>query len=340
MTHHTARAIPGQPVSRNRAAITSRTLGLLPAKGAPSLKLSLSNGTLTGAPITHSPDVDHFALVTRWNLGGNDRFGTCGPTAVANTRTLIEAYLNAIPATFTDDQVFDLYRRSGNPTFDPNTGAGDSGVDMQTMCEALMSGGFAGVKPVCFAQVDASNLDDIRACVEIFGSVMLGVTLDSDQNAQTNAGLWSYSPSPVWGGHAIASGRYSDPSGLTADRTGVITWQLVVDATDDFLTHQCDQVWVTIWPEHLGTVEFQQGVNLSVLEADYVALTGKPFPVVPGPTPAPVPVPPGPTPGGVPTGVDLALAHDLHAWMTHPNRWGRAAALRKSAVAWLNQEEL
>ena len=314
----------------------TRALGIRPAKGAPSLMLSLDNGTLTGVTPAHSPATDHFALLTSWILGGNDRFGTCGPTSVANLRRLTTAYLSGNAGSYTDDQVFDLYRRSGNPHFDPATGADDNGVDMQTMCEALMSGGFAGVKPVCFAQVDASKLDDIRACEEIFGAVLLGVTLQDAQNAQTDDGFWYYSPSPVWGGHAVMSGRYVDPAGTVDDRAGVISWQLVVNADDNFLIKQCDQVWVIIWPEHLETKEFQEGVDLSVLAPEYEALTGRPFPGRPIPQPVP-----GPTPsGGVPTAVDLALGKDLHAWLTHPNRWGRAAALRRSGLAWLDQEGL
>ena len=315
-------------------AATTRALGVRPAKGAPALLLGRSNGTLTGVTPAHSPAADHFAMITSWILGANNRFGTCGPTSVANMRRLVTAYLTGTAAWFSDDQVFDLYRRSGNPDFDPDTGADDNGVDMQTMCEALMSGGFAGVKPVCFAQVDASNLDDVRACIEIFGSVLLGVTLDEAQNAQTDDGLWTYSPSPTWGGHAIMSGRYTDPTGQIDDRTGLISWQLVVNASDTFLDHQCDQVWVVIWPEHLGSKEFQEGVSLSILSADYTALTGKPFPVQPEPQPDPAPAP------GVPTAIDLALGKDLHAWLTHPNRWGRAAALRQSGLDWLDQEGL
>lgn len=332
MTHESTRLTPVS-IDWPDDPQSTRALGLLPPKRAASLKLSLTNGTLTGVKPTHSPTADHFAAINTWILGANNRFGTCGPVSVANQRRLITAYLTGTPAWFADREIFDLYRRSGNPDFDPATGAGDNGVDMQTMCEALMTGGFSGVKPVCFAQVDASNLDDVRACEEIFGSVLLGVTLQDAQNLQTDDGLWKYSPSPVWGGHAIMSGRYTDPAGTADDRTGVISWQLVVNTDDDFLIHQCDQVWVIIWPEHLGTKEFQQGVDLSVLAPEYEALTGRPFPVpVPGPGPTPAP--------RVHSFVDLSLAKDAHAWIDHPNRWGRATSLRRSLVKWFEQEQL
>ena len=38
-----------------------------------------------------------------------------------------------------------------------------------------------------------------------------------------------------------------------------------------------EEAWVVVWPEHLGTREFEQGVDLAQLKADYQALTGGPL---------------------------------------------------------------
>ncbi len=251
----------------------------------------------TGVVPAAPPATDYFNRVPTWILGANDRFGTCGPTSVANDRLQVTTYLTGTPQVGTDDDVFDLYRRSGNPNFDPATGADDNGVNMQTMLEAVVSGGFAGTKALGFAQVDHTNLEEMRAAIAIFGSLLLGVVLEVPQQSQTGQRLWDYVPGAVWGGHAIMNGRYSTPDG----RTGVISWQLVVDATDAFLMHQLDEAWVVIWPEHLGSVAFLQGVDLATLAADYEALTGRPFPAVVPPTPTPTPPPP-PTPTPTPTG--------------------------------------
>ncbi len=47
-----------------------------------------------------------------------------------------------------------------------------------------------------------------------------------------------------------------------------------------------EEAWVVIWPEHLGSAEFLQGVDLAQLATDYQALTGNPLVL--------------PTPGGAP----------------------------------------
>jgi hypothetical protein len=69
----------------------------------------------------------------------------------------------------TQDEVFALYRLSGNPTFDPTTGDDDNGVDLQTMLEAALVNGYGTIKPVAFAKVDHTNEAEVQAAVAIFG---------------------------------------------------------------------------------------------------------------------------------------------------------------------------
>lgn len=273
-------------------------LGRRPPKNAPALRLS---SFLTGVVPAAPPLADHFAKVPSWLLGENDRYGDCGPVSVANQRLLITSYLSQ-PQRVTQDNIFDLYRRSGNPGFDPATGADDNGVEMQTMLEATVAGGIGGTKALAFAKVDPTNEQEWQAAIAIFGSILLGVTLDTAQQAQTDAGLWDYRQSPIWGGHAILGGRYKENLGDVGDRTGVITWAQVVDMTDPFIAHQMDETWVVVWPEHLGTKAFQEGIDLAALASAYEALTGRPFPqVAPPPPPAASPA-------------DVTLAASVRAW--------------------------
>ncbi len=268
-----------------------RRLGRRPPKRAPALRLG---PLLTGRTPTHPTTADNLGHVAAWELGGNDQFGTCGPTSVANVRRQVVTYL-AFGAPFPSlNDVFDLYRRSGNPRFDPalapdDPRQDDNGVDMQTMLEALLAGGIGGHKPLAFAQVDHSNIDELRAAIDIFGGLLYGVTLEMAQRTQTDTGLWDYRASPEWGGHAILAGRYtSSPRG---EDIAVVTWAAVVGTTDAFEQRQLDEAWVVIWPEHLTSAAFQQGVDLAALAAAFADLTGRPFPTVDPPAPAPSPSP-------------------------------------------------
>jgi hypothetical protein len=323
--------------------VTARMLGLRPPKNAPALMLGPA---LTGALPARPPRADHLALVDDWGLYGNDRYGDCGPVSVANYVKLVTRYLTGTEISVSEYDVWDLYRRSGNPTFDPSFpgGAGDQGVDMQTMLEALAAGGIAGAhRPVAFAKVNHNDPAEVQTAIAIFGGVLLGVVLQEAQQAQTDQRLWDYQPSDEWGGHAVLAGRYGSvaenlplgpggmvPRGLAVStRTGVVTWAEVVDATDSFLDHQLQEAWVVILPEHLSDRTFLQGVDLATLASDYQALTGRQFPA-PIPTPAPGPVPPGP-PGVDPA--DVALANALTHWAAE-NHHGENRAAAHAFLAW------
>lgn len=305
-----------------------RVGGRRPPKNAPALQLGR---LLTGTVPAHPKSADHFSRVREWILGGNDQFGDCGPVSVANSRLLLTAYLTGTPEIASQDDIFDLYRRSGNPDFDPNDpgGPGDAGVDMQTMLEALVAGGIGGKKALAFAKVDVSNLEECRAAIAIFGDQLLGVDLEVAQQAQTDRGLWEYSRSSEWGGHAVCAGRYS--SATSGDDVDVITWAEVVGTTDSFWSHQVQEAWVVIWPEHLTTSAFIAGIDQAQLAADYEALTGRPFPVNPTPSPTPSPVPPPPAPG--PAAADLALVSAVDSW-AHGHHVGSNEHAAKAYLAW------
>lgn len=244
-------------------------------------------------------------------LGGNDRFGTCGPTYVANSAVLTWHYLLGEDITVTDEQIWDLYRRSGNPDFDPEAQPdangnvpGDGGVDMTVMLSELVKNGIAithadgrveRVKPLCFAAHD-TGIDTVRAVTSIFGADGFGLDLSVAQQAQTRKGVWDYvAGAREWGGHATLGGAYtSDTAAGHADETNV-TWQLKVGMTDAFIAHQLAEGYAVVWEPLWDHPAFQAGIDQAALAADFTEFTGRQFPVPvppqPAPDPAPVPVP-------------------------------------------------
>lgn len=263
----------------------------------------------------HPPAVDYMSRVPQWVLGSNDRFGTCGPTSVANYVLLVTTWLAGQGLVFTDEEIFDFYRRSGNPDFDPNTGAGDGGVDMTVMLSELVRGGIGfgdrNVKALAYAAIDSHDTDKLWATAALFGGVLWGSDLSVAQEAQTEWGLWDYAPrAREWGGHATFSApRYTDQPGTKTDRTGLVTWAQVVDATDGFIRHQVAECYLVVLPWHLGSKQFVENTDLATLAGDYEAITGRPFPTdIPTPEPTPEPAP-TPTPG--PAGDAVALLRDI-----------------------------
>jgi hypothetical protein len=254
--------------------------GRRPPKNAPALRF----GSLlqSGAPSFPAKEDYLAGLNGGWQMLGNDKVGDCNAVTWANFRRLVTATLSTEYYP-TQEQVWQFYQTQ-NPGFDPNgtaqtNGPGssdDQGMDIQTGLEYLhASGGPDGVKAVAFAKVDHTNMAEVKAALAIFGGLWLGITvLEANQQEFADGKAWSdVAGSPIEGGHAILGGGYAtDIRFITwAQETRFATsfWNGVVQGTP-----LVEESWVAIWPEHLGTKEFEQGINATQLASDYQALTG------------------------------------------------------------------
>jgi hypothetical protein len=253
--------------------------GRRPPKNAPALHFS---SFLAAAAPPHPAEEDYLARLPGWQMLGNDKVGDCNAVTWANMRRLITATL-ATEYYPTQAQVWQFYQTQ-NPGFDPNgtsqtNGPGsshDQGMDIQTGLEYLHgTGGPDGVKVVAFAKVDHTKLAEVKAALAIFGGLWLGIqVLDANQQEFEEGKPWTdVAKSKIDGGHAILGGGY---------RTDInfITWAKETKFAPSFWngvvqgSPLVEEAWAVIWPEHLGTKSFEQGVNLSQLEADYRAVTG------------------------------------------------------------------
>jgi len=262
--------------ARGIHAHPTRKLGKKPPQ--PGKRALMLRDVLTGALPEHPPTADYL-LGIEFGMYRNNDWGDCGPTMIANNRRMVTYDLTGVMQAPTQDDVTDLYVRSTDPPFNPVTGANDNGVYLQQMLEQVHAGGIGGIRCVAFAKIDVRDHETLRAATAIFGAVLYGVDLQTAQQRQTDTGTWDYSPSGEWGGHAVPGGQYD------ADSLRIVTWSRLVDMTDQFITHQADEAWVCIWPEHLGSKAFQQGVDVAKLAAAYEDLTGDRLPVPPTPTP-------------------------------------------------------
>jgi hypothetical protein len=264
-----------------------RKYGRRPPKNAPALRLApLLTGTLPAPPI----QVDYGKDFTGWQMLGNDVAGDCVAVTWANQRVLVTTALSHKSDYPSQAEVWTFYETQ-NPNFDPNgtastNGPGssaDGGMDIQTALEHLVNtGGPDGVKAAAFAKVDYTNQKELRSAHAIFGQVWYGVNVLAANQTEFAAGQpWNYVPgSPLDGGHSITGVGYN-PTDYR-----FVTWAQETEWTEAFRTHQVEEAWVVVWPEQLGTTEFEQGINLKQLAADYQAITGQMFVVPPKPSSA------------------------------------------------------
>ena len=267
--------------------------GKRPPKNAPALMLG---PLLTGTVPAHPAAVDYIAAMDGgWQMLGNDVAGNCAAVTWANVRRMITTVLGATPSYPDEDQVWAIYETQ-NPQFDPKgsdatNGPGspyDQGMDLQTLFEDLnKTPGPDGAKIVAFAKVDPANDEEVQAAIAIFGYVWTGIEVTSI-NEEEFAGdkPWDYKAnSPVEGGHSIVTGGYGaepadgdqDPA-VTGGDNKFETWATETSFTRKFWEKQVDECWVVIWPEHLGTKAFLEGVDQTALAAAYKQITGRALP--------------------------------------------------------------
>lgn len=263
-----------------RKAVPGMRLGLRPADPDKSY-LDFERFWLGTIP-SHPTSVNNMSAVTDWGMYGNDKFGTCGPACVANFIKYLTKDLTGSEVSPSVNDAYDLYRRSGNPSFNATTGTGDNGVSMPVMLGALTSQGIGGMKSLAYAKVPVTSLPAIQAAIAIFGGLLLGINMQTAQQSQTNANppLWNYSQSSAWGGHAVVAGAYTGAS--SGADIGVVSWAKRIGTTDSFWSHQVQEAWAVILPAHLGTTQFIQNIDTATLNADYLALTGNPGPFTSG----------------------------------------------------------
>jgi hypothetical protein len=265
-------------------------------KRVPRLRAAISLAPLlTGEVPQHPAAVDYIAAAGGgWQVLGNDKAGDCAAVTWANVRRLVTSTLSGQAAYPTQDMVWQLYRTQ-NPQFDPSgdpavNGPGspaDGGMELQELFEDLHAqGGPDGAKAVAFARIDPRDIPTVQAAIAIFGYVWTGIQVAQCNQEQFAQGApWDYdSSSPVLGGHSVVTAGY----GPYAADTGVpalggdekfLTWGQETSFTDMFWLRQCDEAWVVIWPEHLGTRAFEQGIDQEALAAAYRQLTGQALPV-------------------------------------------------------------
>jgi hypothetical protein len=258
---------------------------------------------LTGTVPVHPASADYLAeLNGGWQMLGNDQAGDCAAVTWANVRRLVTEILTTNGYYPTQDEVWAIYKTQ-NPGFDPNgdpavNGPGspaDGGMELQTLLEDLVeTGGPDGVKAIAFAAVDPKNPDEVKAAIAIFGYVWTGITVAAN-NQQEFAGdePWNFDPSsPVEGGHSIITGGYGAAgSGALGGDERFITWAAETSFTDSFWANCVTQAWAVVWPEHLGSKAFLEGVDQGMLAADWKFITGRELPAAPTPAPAPAPAP-------------------------------------------------
>lgn len=290
------------------------SLGRLPNDPAkPRLRLE----DYQAAAPTPPASADWISGVRSWGVLANDQAGDCTCAGAGHVAMAVSHFGQGHDIAITDQDALTMYEALSG--YDPATGANDNGATLQDALGYWSKTGIAGHKIVAYAQVKATDLATVRACIAEFGAVYTGMWFPASAMDQFNAGQpWTVAPrAKIEGGHCVPIGAY-DATSFTC-----VTWGRAQKMDLAFYRRYFDEVWVPIdlaWLSAAGVSP--AGLDTAALNAGYQALTGRPgpFPASPAPAPAPAPAP-SPRPAVDP--VDAAFAdaaglfvHALSAWET------------------------
>jgi hypothetical protein len=204
-----------------------------------------------------------------WGMAGNDSLGDCTCAAACHA---IQAWTanTGTEETIPDNAVLAAY--SAITGWSPNIPDSDNGAVELDVLNYWRQNGIGGHKIGAFVATEPHNRDHVKAAVNLFGGLYIGIALPV--SAQTQR-VWSVPPGGFvganapgsWGGHAVFVVGY-DSQGLKC-----ITWGRQQRMTWGFWDGVCDEayallsdLWVT--PGHVAP----SGLDLASLQADLALL--------------------------------------------------------------------
>ncbi len=245
---------------------------------------------------------------------GNDQQGDCGPVGIEHGRMVKAVWLDGTaPAGFkapTTAHTLSWYHAYGRWMGEPGANP-DQGVDNRTMLAYLfkITGGVIptpegdDIQLWAYAEVDASNPNEIRQSICDFGGLLMGVCLsDNAQNEFRNNQPWvinSSEPANPQNGHDVYAVSYDETS------MDVLTWGSRQKCLGSFEKGERAagdlEFWAFVCQEDVNNGKLTQD-QFNALLAACKAKGGLVNPNTPTPAPAPTPAPvPVPTPAPTPT---------------------------------------
>jgi hypothetical protein len=218
--------------------------------------------------------VDRASKVTSWPMYGNDSIGDCTCATVGHEIQAWTAYAGT-EATIPESAVIQAY--SAVSGYDPATGANDNGANVQDVLSYWRKTGVGGHKIAGFAELGGiDNLTLAKQCLEIFGTVYLGINVPQSAMDQFHAGEpWTYTGDQnIIGGHAIPVQKWETD---VLGEIEVVTWGQRQRMTRRFWHNYVEEAWVVFSPDWLeangGTPSFY---NIDQIRLAFTDLTGDP----------------------------------------------------------------
>lgn len=219
---------------------------------------------------------DYAHGITDWGTMLNTKLGCCTISAIGHGLQTDSANAST-EITVPDSAILTAYVAVSG--YDPRTGANDIGANELDVLRYWQQTGVAGRKAVAYAECSIANLDDVRACIDLFGFCYIGFNVPQSAMQQFENGQpWDVvaADGGIIGGHAVVLKGYTP---TTFDAT---TWGANQTMTVAFFKRYVEEAYGVVLPEWIAANgESPSGLNLQQLLADVQQLQQAPDPAPP-----------------------------------------------------------
>jgi hypothetical protein len=205
---------------------------------------------------------------SEWGMYGNDTAGDCTCASKAHQMMLMTAHTGTM---FVPDPQEVMNAYIALTGYDPATGSNDTGCAMTDVLEYWKNTGIAGHKIQGWAQIDQTNIGEVKIAMYLFGAVDIGVQFPNSAMDQFNAGeAWSVlaDDGGIDGGHDVPLFGYG------AEGDSCVTWGKRQEMTWEWFSKYCDEAYAVITEDWINqaTSIAPSGFDIATLTADLAKL--------------------------------------------------------------------
>jgi len=172
-----------------------------------------------------------------------------------------------------------VYEFTGEPAYDPETGANDNGLEIRSRLEhdakvgtTVANGSVHTIG--LFAKVDVSNLNELLFAIRNFDACPAGIAVNSENEETFDAKLPA--GHAQWGNEGANEGEdHCVPlvGHPTAGEVVGVTWSRPINLLEAFRTGRMFECWAYLSPDRISKVTGKdyEGASEAVLE-EYIAL--------------------------------------------------------------------
>jgi hypothetical protein len=203
-----------------------------------------------------------------WGMYGNDVAGDCTIASKAHQIMMMTAHTGKMVIP---DPAAIIAAYTALTGYDPATGANDTGCAMTDVLEYWQTTGIAGHKILAWAQIDQTDIEQVKLALYLFGAVDIGVNLPNSAMTQFQNGQ-AFAVLPDDGG--IAGGHDVPIFGEGSIGASCVTWAQRQELTWEWFSKYCEESYVVITQDWLNAVTglAPNLLNLAALQADLAAL--------------------------------------------------------------------